>query len=50
MLIRNVSPLGALEIPALGRVVEADELFDVPDELGAQLIQQVENFTAENED
>lgn len=50
MLIRNVSPLGALEIPALGRVVDADELVEVSDELGAQLIQQPDNYVAEIED
>lgn len=33
----NVSPLGALDVPALGRVVEAGETFEVPADL-------VENF------
>lgn len=30
---KNVSPLGALEVPALRRIVEPGEVFDVPADL-----------------
>lgn len=35
---RNVSPLGALDVPALGRVVQADEVFEIEDPAVAELI------------
>lgn len=37
---RNVSSLGDLDVPALGRVVKAGEVFDVPADL-------VEGFQAQ---
>jgi len=40
----NVSPLGALDVPALGRTIEAGEAFDVPDELDEFFNDQAENF------
>lgn len=43
---KNVSPLGALDIPALGQIVEAGEVFEVPDDLVAALADQTENFEA----
>ncbi len=41
---RNVSPLGDLDVPALGQIVEAGEVFDVPDELHDYFASQPENF------
>lgn len=41
---KNVSPLGALDVPALGRVVEAGEEFEVRDEVAELISGQVENF------
>jgi hypothetical protein len=41
---QNVSPIGALDIPALGRVVEAGEKFDVPDDLVEYFESQPANF------
>lgn len=40
MKIRNVSPLGDLTIPALGRDVAAGEVVDAPDEIAVDLITQ----------
>lgn len=42
--IRNVSPLGALVLPALGREVEAGEEFQCPDDIAAGLLDQPTNF------
>lgn len=41
---RNISPLGALDIPALGRIVEAEEVFDVPSDLEEYFADQSANF------
>lgn len=40
----NVSPLGALDVPALGRVIDAGEAFEVRAEVAALLDGQHENF------
>lgn len=42
MRLRNVCPLGAVEVA--GRVVEAGEVFEVSDEIGASLLRQPANF------
>lgn len=41
---KNISPLGALDIPALGRIVESGEVFDVPDKLVSNFARQSANF------
>lgn len=46
MQVRNVSPLGDLYVPALGREVKADELVDVEDEIGERLCEQSSNWAA----
>ena len=38
--IRNVSPLGALDIPAAGVVADAGEVIDVADDVAADLVNQ----------
>jgi hypothetical protein len=43
MKIRNVSPLGDLDVPLLRRSIAAGEVVDIPDE-HAQLLAQFENF------
>jgi hypothetical protein len=40
MQIRNVSPLGALDVTLLRRVVDAGEVVEVTAEQGKQLIDQ----------
>lgn len=42
--IKNVSPVGALDIPLIGRVVEADEEFEVPASVAEVLLGQPDNF------
>jgi hypothetical protein len=41
---KNISPLGALDIPALGRIVQAGEVFDVPADLADYIAGQPKNF------
>ncbi|GAB2702354.1 hypothetical protein BKA24_001689 [Microbacterium marinum] len=44
MKFKNQSPLGALEIPALGRIVDRDEEFDVPAAIAPLLAGQSANY------
>lgn len=46
MRLRNTNPLGAIDLPLIGRSLEAGEEFDVPDEIGAALLEQVGNYEA----
>lgn len=46
MKIRNVSSLGDLYVPALDRVVPADEVIEVGDDAGANMVEQPENWQA----
>lgn len=41
---KNISPLGALDVPALGRIVQPDEEFDVSTDVAALLGGQGVNF------
>jgi hypothetical protein len=45
MKIKNVSPMGDLDVPLIGRVVAAGETFEVADEDGALLVDQPYHFT-----
>lgn len=44
MKFKNVSPLGDLEVPVLGRVVKAGEVFEVPPSIGESLVAQPDVF------
>lgn len=44
MKFKNVSPLGDLEVPVLGRVVKAGEVFEVPKSIGESLEAQPDVF------
>ena len=44
MRLRNVSPLGALDLPLIGRILEPAEEFEVPDEVGERLLEQPANY------
>lgn len=44
--IKNVSPYGALDVPLLGRVVEAGETVEVDDAHAEILLRQAENFVS----
>lgn len=44
--LRNISPLGALRIPAYGIRVGRGETFEVTDEQAADLLKQADNFEA----
>ncbi|KQR91289.1 MAG: hypothetical protein J0I33_00115 [Microbacterium ginsengisoli] len=41
---KNISPLGALDVPALGKVVAAGEEFEVTEDVAAVLAGQRDNF------
>lgn len=45
---KNVSPLGDLDVPALGRVIKADEEFDVREDLAPLFAGQVANYEPVN--
>lgn len=46
MQIKNVSPLGDLEVPGLlgNRIVKAGDVIDVPDEFATSLLEQPANW------
>lgn len=44
MKIQNVSPMGALFVPALNAEIAADETVEVPDGLAQVLLRQADNF------
>ena len=44
MKVKNVSSLGDLAVPALNLIVLAGAVVDVPDEAGASLLEQPENW------
>ena len=41
---KNVSPFGDLEVPVLGRVISAGEVFEVPADLVAGFAEQSTNW------
>lgn len=41
---RNINPLGAVDVPLLGRVLEAGEEFDATDAQAALLSEQPTNY------
>lgn len=45
-LIKNISPLGDVVVPQLGRVVKADETVDVADDILDSFICQTDNWEA----
>lgn len=45
---KNVSPLGDLDVPALGRVIKADEEFEVREDLAPLFAGQVANYEPVN--
>ncbi len=46
MRLKNTSPLGLLDLPLIGRVLEPGEVFEVADDLAAALLDQPDNFKA----
>ncbi len=46
MRIRNINPLGAVDVPLLGRIVEAGDLVEVTDEQAELLLDQPTNWEA----
>lgn len=44
MRLKNTNPLGAVELPLIGRVLELGEEFEVTDEQGKALLEQTGNY------
>ncbi|MHA7275365.1 hypothetical protein ACX80O_02360 [Arthrobacter sp. Hz1] len=42
--LRNKSPLGAIDLPLIGRTLEACEKFEVSEDLAKQLLEQPDVF------
>lgn len=42
--LKNANPLGAVDLPLIGRTLEAGEEFEVSDEHAAVLLEQVGNY------
>ena len=47
MKVRNINPLGAVEV--FGRLVEAGEVFDVPEAQASRLLEQPDNYQSADE-
>lgn len=46
MNLRNISPLGDIDLPLIGRTLIAGEEFEVTDEQGAAMLEQTGNYEA----
>lgn len=46
MRLRNTSPYGRVDLPAIGRALDPGEEFDVDDDTGAALLEQAGNYEA----
>jgi len=44
MKLRNTNPIGEVDLPLIRRSLQPGETFEVPDEAGARLLEQVGNF------
>ncbi len=50
MKIRNINPLGEVDVPVLGRLVDAGEVITVRKRLGLELLEQAGNWEPADED
>jgi hypothetical protein len=46
-VLRNTNPLGAIDLPLIGRTLQAGEEFEVTDDQAALLLQQIGNYTTD---
>lgn len=44
MLLRNINPLGDVDVPLLRRTLARGEVFEVPDDIGTALLEQAGNY------
>ena len=42
--LKNVNPLGAVDLPLIGRTLEPGEVFEVDDKVGKALLKQDGNY------
>ena len=45
-VLRNINPLGEVDLPLIGRTLAAGEEFEVPDDVAETLLAQVGNYEA----
>lgn len=43
-VLRNINPLGEVDLPLIGRTLAAGEEFEVPDSAAEVLLEQVGNY------
>ncbi len=43
-VLRNINPLGEVDLPLIGRTLAAGEEFEVPDSVAEVLLEQVGNY------
>ena len=43
-VLRNINPLGAVDLPLIGRTLAAGEEFEVPESQAEVLLEQVGNY------
>ena len=48
--LKNINPLGDVDLPIIGRVLAAGEEFDVPADVAKQLLAQTGNYEAVKSD
>lgn len=44
MKLVNTNPLGSIDLPLIGKTLAAGEEFEVSDEIGLELLQQIGNY------
>lgn len=42
--LKNINPVGAVDLPLIGQTLDRDATFDVTDEQAELLLQQVDNY------
>lgn len=50
MRLRNTNPLGAVDLPLIGKSLRPGEVFEVEDEQGTVLLEQVGNYASVSDD
>lgn len=48
--LRNINPLGRVDVPLVRRSLEPGEIFDVDDDVAAHLLEQVGNYALVDDD
>lgn len=46
MRLRNINPMGRVDLPLIGRILEPGETFEVDNDMGLRLLEQADNYEA----